>query len=102
MNVEFLGVFTAQAVFLLLASFAVVAIAGLVALWEIDRAVRVCKSVRRVVLQRAAGPILHQPNPTLESVWPTDSLSTRAPPTFPSRRPVNEDTAAHPIPDRLR
>lgn len=93
MNVEFLGVFTAQAVFLLLASLAAVAVAGVVALWEINRAVQVCKSVRRIVLQPATVPISPRPDPTLESVSPAESLSARAPPTFPSRQKTDGDAS---------
>ena len=89
MNVAILGVFTAQAVPLLLISLVALAMTGLVVLWRIDRAQRQMMT-RRVVLQRIAVPASRRAEPIFQSAMLPASLPARAPPTFPSGRPVDD------------
>ena len=81
MNVEFLGVITAQAVPFLLISLALWAVAGLAVLWGIERASHAALMARRVVLQRAAMPMMNRREPGATSAILAASLPARAPPT---------------------
>jgi hypothetical protein len=82
-NVDIPGVFTSQAISLLLVAVAVVVIARLVLSGEIQE---LLPMTRRVVLRRAIVPVYSQRQPTFRSVLLSVPVSTRAPPTFSSDR----------------